>query len=121
MAGRFAIGIDIVEAARFEKHVKNLDSRFCMRVFTPYELEYLKSKKAASMAGLFAAKEAVAKAMGTGFRGFLPNEIEIRHNDLGAPYVLLYGKAEKKAKGANIQVNISHTKTLAVAVAVMVL
>lgn len=118
MAGRFAIGIDIVEVARFEKHAKDLDSRFCKRVFTHYEVEYLKSRKAATMAGLFAAKEAVAKALGTGFKGFLPSEIEIRHNDSGAPYVVLHGKAKKYAKDASIQVSISHTKTLAVAVAI---
>ena len=111
------IGIDIVEVSRFEKHADNPESRFCERVFTPYELEYLKTKKAASMAGLFAAKEAVAKALGTGFRGFFPNDIEIKHNESGAPYVVLHGKAKEQAGDAKILISISHTKTLATAVA----
>ena len=111
------IGIDIVEVSRFERHTGKPESRFCERVFTPYEQEYLKSKKAASMAGLYAAKEAVAKALGMGFRGFFPNDIEIKHNELGAPYVILHGKAKEQAGDARVLVSISHTKTLATAVA----
>ena len=114
MAG---LGADIVDIFRFEKHTNNLESKFCKRIFTTTELEYLKSKKAASMAGLFAAKEAVAKALGTGFRGFFPNEIEVRHKETGAPYVVLYGKAKEQAKDARILISISHTKTTAIAVA----
>ena len=112
-----AIGADIVDIFRFEKHAKNLESKFCKRVFAPAELEYLKSRKAASMAGLFAAKEAVAKALGTGFRGFSPNQIEVKHDELGAPYVVLHGKAKEIAKDAKILVSISHTKIAAIAVA----
>ena len=112
-----SIGIDTIDVLRFEKHAKNLESRFCKRVFTQHELGYLKSKKAASMAGLFAAKEAVAKALGTGFRGFFPDEIEIKHDEQGAPYVVLHGKAKVLAKDAKILVSISHTKTTAIAVA----
>ena len=114
------IGIDIIEVSRFEKHARDLDSRFCKRVFTSCELEYLKSKKAASMAGLFAAKEAVAKALGTGFRGFFPSDIEIKHDQSGAPGVNLYGAAKDLGKDAKILVSISHTKTLAAAVALKV-
>ena len=109
--------MDIVDVARFEKYAKNPGARFCKRVFTAYELDYLKLKPAASMAGLFAAKEAVAKAIGTGFRGFFPSEIEIRHDMYGAPEVVLYGKAKELAKGSKILVSISHTKTTAIAVA----
>ena len=114
------LGLDLVDVSRFEKHANNLGSRFCLRVYTPYELEYLKSKKAASMAGLFAAKEAVAKAIGAGFRGFFPNDIEIRHDEFGAPVVHLYGRAKELAKDTVIKVSISHTKTAAAAVAFMV-
>ena len=110
------IGVDIVDISRFVKYANNLESRFCKRVFTPTELDYLGTKKAASMAGLFAAKEAVAKALGTGFRGFFPNEIEIRHKETGAPYAVLTGTAKELAKNAKILVSISHTKTTAIAV-----
>ena len=116
----FAIGVDIVEIARFDKYVKSLETRFCERVFTLNELEYLKTKKAASMAGLFAAKEAVAKALGTGFRGFYPHDIEIQHSESGAPHVVFHGKAKQLAHEAKILISISHTKTLAVAVALKV-
>ena len=109
--------MDIVDIARFEVFAKNFESKFCKRVFTPYELEYLKPKKAASMAGLFAAKEAVAKALGTGFRGISPIDIEIKHNKLGAPEVNLHGKAKVFAKNAKMLVSISHTKDVAIAIA----
>ena len=111
------VGIDIIDISRFDKYTDNLDSRFCRNVYTTYELAYLKTKKTASMAGLFAAKEAVAKAVGTGFRGVSPLDIEIRHTEFGAPYVVLHGKAKELIKGAKIHVSISHTKTTAVAVA----
>ena len=114
------LGIDIIEVSRFEKHAASLDSRFCKRVFTIYELDYLKTKKAASMAGLFAAKEAVAKALGTGFRGFFPTDIEIRHDSCGAPFAKLYGMANQLAEGKKVLISISHTKTLAAAVAIKV-
>ena len=112
------LGIDIVEVARFDKYANNLESRFCKRVFTQYELDYLSTKGQASMAGLFAAKEAVSKALGTGFSGFFPNEIEIKHDSKGAPYVNLQGITKQLADGSKILVSISHTKTLAVAAAI---
>ena len=115
-----SIGIDIIEISRFDRHAGNLDSRFCKRVFTEYELDYLKTKKAASMAGLFAAKEAVAKALGTGFNGLSPDDVEIQHDSNGAPNVSLHGKAKLLANGAKILISISHTKTLATAAAVKV-
>ena len=111
------LGIDIVDVERFEKHKENLDSAFCKKVFTDGEREYLKNKTTASMAGLFAAKEAVAKALGTGFRGFFPNEIEIKHSELGSPYVFLQGKVKELAENTTILISISHSKTTAVAVA----
>ena len=111
------LGIDIVDVGPFEKHAKNLESAFCKKVFTDGEREYLKNKNTPSMAGLYAAKEAVAKALGTGFRGFFPKDIEIRHNELGAPYVVLHRSAKKPAQDKQILISISHTKTTAVAMA----
>ena len=117
MAG---LGIDIVDISRFDKHRGNLDSRFCKKVFTDGERDYLSRKGKASMAGLFAAKEAVAKALGTGFKGFWPKDIEIRHNPRGAPYAVLHGKASEIAENAEIMLSISHTKTSAAAAAAIV-
>ena len=116
MAG-VGLGIDLVDVSRFEKYADRLDSRFCELVFTQNEIEYLKGKSPASMAGLFSAKEAVAKALGLGFKGFWPRDIEIRHNPQGAPYVVLHGKAKQVAQGAEILVSITNTKTSAAAAA----
>ena len=78
--------------------------------------------KPQTTAGLFAAKEAVAKALGTGFSGFWPNEIEIIHDKTGKPYVLLHKKAAFLAESigaASIIISITHHKTSAAAVAVL--
>jgi len=127
------VGIDIVEINRF-----SMDSAFgSSRIFCENEQKYLQTnnKHVESMAGLFAAKEAVVKALGTGFRGFFPSQIEISHNSLGKPNVILHGNAkllsEKILKNANksnnprrryrlnIDVSISHNKTTAIAIAVV--
>lgn len=114
------IGIDIVEVERFEKYHGELDGAFCKKVFTDDERKYLQEKNTLTIAGFFAAKEAVAKALGTGFSGFFPNEIEVRHNELCSPYIVLHKNAKKLANDAKILVSIAHSKTTAVAVAQVV-
>ncbi|MCL2235263.1 MAG: holo-ACP synthase, partial [Defluviitaleaceae bacterium] len=79
------IGTDIVEVARFEKPINN--PAFLKRCYTAGEIQYCTPRGVATFAGLFAAKEAVAKALGTGFRGFSPADIEIVHSDAGQPLV----------------------------------
>ena len=111
------IGTDIIEIDCFAKS----SARFMERCFTEYEREYLKDRHIENMAGLFAAKEAVAKALGTGFVGFRPSAIELRHDEAGKPHAFLYAGAEeaaKKAGIAKIEVSISHCKTYATAMAV---
>jgi len=102
-------GVDIVKIERFI----NLSPRFMLRVFSHTEREYIgkKNNSPATMAGLFAAKEAVVKAMGTGFAGFWPCEIEILHDENGKPYV--------EMEGVVVHVSISHSETDAVAFVVM--
>jgi len=108
------IGTDIVKVSRFEDKQKS--PQFLKRVFSLYEQEYLHGKGIESMAGLFAAKEAVAKALGVGFNGFFPCEIEIRHDENGKPFVNLHGKAKELAGDeAVFHVSISHTDENAVA------
>jgi len=116
----FGIGVDIVKVARFE----NENQRFNQRVFTPCEREYLTQKGPQSAAGLFAAKEAVAKALGTGFSGFWPDAIEITHNKKRRPEVILHQEAAKIAVELagcdySILLSISHTATDAIAYAVI--
>lgn len=129
------VGVDIVKVARF--HTPQA-TRFMQRVFSVREQEYIASKgekgRAQTMAGLFAAKEAVAKTLGTGFGGFSPCDIEILRTKNGKPYVKLHSlavRAFKKSVDAKIsstengkryfsvQVSISHTATDAIAFAVL--
>jgi holo-[acyl-carrier protein] synthase len=93
-----------------------------LRCFTEGELAYLKNKGPKTASGLFAAKEAVVKALGSGFDGFWPRDVEIYHDEKGRPGVTLHGAAREKADAlgvSNIFVSITHNKTTAAAVAVL--
>lgn len=112
------IGIDIIEIERIAKAIKN--TRFLKRVYTPKEIEFLDSRKwnPCSVAGNFAAKEAMVKALGTGIGAIKWMDVEILRNSKGAPYVLLYGKALEtysEMDGEKIWVSISHSKEYATA------
>jgi len=114
------IGTDIIEIKRIEKAMK-ID-RFRKKVFTEAELLLIEKKGVHSAAANFAGKEAIAKALGTGIRGFRMVDIEILRNDLGAPYVLLHNKAKELADNYNatdIRISLSHCKSYAVAFVVM--
>lgn len=116
------IGTDIIEISRVEKAILNT-STFVNKVYTKNEQTYYKEKhkKVETLAGLFAAKEAVSKALGTGFRGFGMRDIEIVPNELGKPVVTLYGEAKVLSDRLGIQeihISISHCKTYAVSYAV---
>lgn len=112
------IGVDIIEVYRIES-LHNKES-FLERFFTQEEIEPLKDKVNFfhHIAGKFAAKEAVVKALGTGFRDFKFKDIQILNDELGKPYVRLSGNAKKIAISKNIDqilVSISHCKTYAIA------
>jgi len=119
------VGVDIVKIERFAG--LSAKPRFMKKVFSPQEQEYLQSKGAAataSMAGIFAAKEAVAKALSTGFREFLPCDIEIVQTPHGKPYVILHNKAKTLLDKFNksnigIEISISHSETDAIAFAIV--
>lgn len=115
------IGTDIVEIHRIETAIAK-DS-FLKRYFTEKEIAmYLgRGKKSQILAANFAAKEAVAKALGTGFSYFFPIDIEILRNEKGAPVVVLHGNCKNFASQMGIQtihLSLSHSKTHAVAFAV---
>lgn len=116
------IGIDIIEIHRIEKIMVRTSS-FVEKSFTNNEIEYFKSKglKGNVIAGNFAAKEAISKALGTGFRGFGLKDIEVIRDDLGKPVVNLSDKIYKllDIKEFNMHVSISHSKENAIAYAVM--
>jgi holo-[acyl-carrier protein] synthase len=113
-------GIDLVEIARLEGIEPAIRARFLRRVFTAQELEDAGNSNF-HLAGRFAAKEAVVKALGCGIGPVSWHEIEIRRGQAGEPVLVLYGKARQIAadQGLNVwSVSISHTKAYAVAMAV---
>ena len=106
------IGIDIIEIKRFAFSKKNKKAPFLLKVFSREELDYCFSFRDPSshLAGIFAAKEAASKALGT--KSFPLIELEIRHTKEGMPVVW------KGKKRLSIQVSIAHAEKLAVAIAV---
>lgn len=113
------IGIDAVEISRFKKAAEERGEKFLGKIFTAKELEYAGSKRASyvHMAGKFAAKEAVKKALPDGARiGLNWADIEILNNEDGKPYAVLHGHARRLAEKFGISgvlISISHTKDLA--------
>ncbi len=115
-------GVDLIEIDRFAKVRPALLERFLTRIYTPAELAD-SGENHPSLAGLFAAKEAVAKALGTGIGLISWQEIEILSSPDGEPRLHLHGNADKIAqqKGlAHWSISISHSRTHAVAVAVAI-
>ncbi len=103
------IGTDLVEIARVQKAIGR--SAFLKKVYTEREQELI-AKRAVRSAGNFAAKEAVAKALGCGFSGISPIEIEVLRDVTGMPYVVLHGCAKQKAEDMGItRVHVSITDT----------
>ncbi len=109
------IGTDLIEIERVKKACAK--EAFLLRSFTLNERKCI-SGRFERAAGNFAVKEAVSKAMGTGFRGMSLNEIEVLRDSLGKPYVNLYGRAAERAETMGIRrwhISITNTKTLAAA------
>jgi holo-[acyl-carrier protein] synthase len=118
------IGVDIIEVERVERALTRLltGNRFRQRVFTEGEIAYCESRgrpRYQSYAARFAAKEAVMKAMGTGWnRDVGWSEIEVVRKRGQAPMITLHGKTAQFAKSrdvARVHLSISHTAVLAIA------
>ncbi len=112
------IGCDILEIGRIERLVGGSGLE---RFFTEEERRQA-SGRHSMLAGDFCVKEAVSKCFGTGIRGFSLEDIEVLRDELGKPYVLLHGGAKEqfeKLGGCNLQVSISDTKDLVMAMAVL--
>lgn len=114
-------GIDIIEVERIKKNIEN--ERFLKKIYTDNEIEYLRNRKfnPQSAAGLFAAKEAVSKCLGTGFSTFGPIDIEISKDEKGKPIVNLFNNAleiSKENNISNIHLSITHIKDYALAYAI---
>lgn len=114
------IGNDIIEISRIRASILRHKQHFLDRVFTSREQEYcLRHKDAAPyFAGRFAAKEAVVKALGTGFRdGISLTDIEILNNSQGKPQVTLSASLALRFGFPNVLISISHCREYATAVA----
>jgi holo-[acyl-carrier protein] synthase len=119
-----AHGIDLVDCPRIEEMINRHGERFLDRVFTTAEQAYAEANKnkVEKLAGRFAAKEAILKLMGTGWRGKIAwTDIEIVNNTAGQPQVSLSGEVEKLAAKLGIKhisISITHTANFVIASAV---
>jgi len=115
-------GVDLVEIDRLQQTIERYGDRFLQRVFTEKELAEVGSNTA-SLAARFAAKEAVAKALGTGIGIVSWREIEIQRGPAREPRLHLSGKASSLADILGLQtwsISLSHTRTHAIAMAVAI-
>jgi len=119
-----AHGIDLVDFPRIEQMVERHGDRFVNRVFTPAEQAYAQAhrNKIEKYAGRFAAKEAILKLVGTGWRGKIKwTDIEVTNDAAGRPEVALSGEVQRIAaelKIERISISITHTANFAIASAV---
>ena len=116
------VGIDLLEVERMARALERWGAPFVERIFTRAEQEAAHSGVVAeAYAARYAAKEAVAKCLGTGFKmGVRRLDIEVTGNELGAPAIRLHGKASEVSVGARFLVSLTHTAGMAAAVAVMI-
>ena len=118
------IGTDLMEIARIERSVERFGDAFLRRVYTAGEIAYCQRKKnaAESLAARFAAKEAGAKALGTGIsRGVGWKDFEVRRAPGGRPVLHLSGRAGEIARELGIErvsLSLSHSREMAMAVVV---
>ena len=117
------IGNDIIEIERIEKAISK--ESFKNKIYTQRELENIEKRgdRVETYAGIFSAKEAISKAIGTGVREFSLTDLEILNDDLGKPYVVVSEKLDKiiksKKEDYQIEISISHSKKYATAMAII--
>ena len=115
-------GVDLVDIPRIERALDRFGPRFLDRVFTADEVRYSRGR-AAELAARFAAKEAVAKALGVGMRILSPagigwKDVETLNERGGKPYVTLHGRARKLADAQGFTewaISLSHDGGFAIA------
>lgn len=116
-----AHGIDLIDVARVARSIQEHGERFLSRVFTPAERAYADAsrRRLEHLAARFAAKEAVLKALGTGWgQGVAWTDVEVAHGPGGRPVVVLHAAAADHARQQGIAswaLSLSHTSTHAIA------
>lgn len=116
------LGIDIIEISRIEKAIKK-NPRFIEKIFTVEEIKLFEERnfRSNTIAGYFAAKEATAKALGTGIRNMQWRDIEVKKDSMGKPFIKLHNNARIIAYSKSIKdihLSISHSKEYAIAQAI---
>ncbi len=118
------LGIDLVEVDRIDASIQRFGDRFLKRIYTPAERHYCAHKRypAQNLAGRFAAKEAAAKALGTGIsRGVSWQEFEVQRQPGQPPRLLLHGRARllaEKLGAFHISLSLTHTDRYATAIVI---
>lgn len=120
--GALAVGVDLVEIARVERILRRHGEHFLRKVFTPAEVIYSRGR-VPELAARFAAKEAVAKALGVGMRILAPDgvgwqEVEVLGDWRGRPEVYLHGRAAERAAQLGLihwAISLSHEREYAIA------
>jgi holo-[acyl-carrier protein] synthase len=113
------LGIDIIRVSRIKDSLARFGDRFTNRVLTPAESRYVRGRPE-TMAGRWAAKEAISKVLGLGVRGIGWRDIEIERLPTGQPAVKLHGRAARRAEQlgmGRVAISISHEAEYAVAIA----
>jgi holo-[acyl-carrier protein] synthase len=112
------IGVDVVDVARLRLVLEEQGAAFLNKVFTDMEVTYCRTRKKPYLhfAARFAAKEAVAKAMRTGWSGaFRWKDIEVINETSGAPRILLRSEVAEALSRCHVHLSLSHTDTTVVA------
>ena len=120
VSSRLRVGVDIIEISRIGATVERFGKRFLERVYTPQELAFSRGRLP-QLAGRFAAKEAVMKALGTGLRGVSWREVEVVRQPGRAPQVRLHGRAGAVASKLGLgplTLSTSHSRDYAIAMVV---
>jgi holo-[acyl-carrier protein] synthase len=119
------IGVDIVETKRFSGVMERLGEKFLFRLFTPDEQQYCNRHRdpVPHFAARFAAKEAVFKALGTGWaKGVTWLDVEVQKEGQEAPRIVLHGEAQRlcAARGVrNAHISLSHSDHWVVAMVIL--
>lgn len=113
------VGLDLADIARIEKAIQK--PHFLERIFSEEERAAIAQKGAQTAAGYWAAKEAIAKALGTGFSGFCMWDISIHNDELGKPEAVLQRGALERLNqlGGKLTISITHSASFAAAVAIL--
>lgn len=112
------IGVDIIEIDRIQRSVETIGEHFIQKVYTPAEIKYCdaKANRFQHYAARFAAKEALSKALSTGWAGeFRWKDVEITNEPSGQPHITLHGDLRSHLAGASVMLSMSHSESHVVA------